>query len=239
MKNINLPDAVKCAFADAVKGGFQDLEENQETHDLETTNGAGLYRSNLVYTRIRNNLSHVCQIEYPKRGPWDVCVVYYPETQISATFLSERRYKELFSKQNEKTHYLEALNMINDGNRIQEEQLRFPSLFSERDLESLCNIKKRMYQNIAGEINTHIMIVYGSKTLFEVKTLRAIVATSKFDTVCEEDWSKFLEQEYIRPEIFQKSEENHTNIPIFIQKDMDRNDTLVALKKQKKENKND
>lgn len=239
MQKINITDEIKIALALSAKEGFQCLADNKETYDLTTQNGAGAYRSNFVNVCIRKNLEDVFQIVYPKRGNWEVCLLYNCETKISISILSGQTYKELKRIQNKNAHYLEALNSINDSSEnIIEHQLDFNSSFHDRNPEEILKIKNKMYFDIAGEVQTHVMVIYNSKTLYEISGLRAIVATSKFDTICEEDWSQFLDKDLLLSTFSNNKTEKtqtETNVTIF---DETIEDAPVKLKsKRKKKNK--
>jgi hypothetical protein len=190
------------SFASAVVGCIYDatgdgIKEDIARHALRTYNSIPFRIWDLINTYICERLhTPNCMTSTPKRGPWQLVIIYESATGILYTVMREKRFCELRKEIHKRSnmHYEDILvRHLNSDLVAPVGQLAiFPIQFNDED-KLAENVQKILagFSNDIGDIKRHVIILFESAN-FNLSSVRAIMVDSNLDIVTEQDWTQYI-----------------------------------------------
>lgn len=131
-----------------------------------------------------------------KRGPWELVVVYHPETGFIYTIMRDKRYRELHAsiRKRNHMHYVDLLarhlhpDLLSPVGQTELE----PVYFSDEDKLAF-NVQKLLGNLLAEKaiIKRHVLILFETEG-YTLTHIRAIMVDSNLDVVAEQNWTNYI-----------------------------------------------
>ena len=184
---------VECIY-NAIGDG---IKEDIALHKLRTHNSIPSRIWDLINTNICERLNtYDCTTTTPKRGPWEIVVIFEKETEYIYTIMREKRFRELkksIPKRN-RMHYIDlfAHHLNPDLLAPVGQTTMIPVRFDDEDklMESIQRILAGFSEE-AREIKRHALILFESSN-YDLTSVRVAIVDTNLDIVAEQDWSKYI-----------------------------------------------
>lgn len=177
-----------------------DIQEDTQNADLIGTQNSVPSR---IWDLINRNLvrkinAQECKIAKAHTGPWQMLMVYDPNTSNIFTFMREKRFKDVqrYRRSRKRMHYLDVLTkQFNTDLFANSEQLSLiPHVFSDEDrLAERVQSLLRDFGSDIEVVRNHVLVLF--ETIGDqLVHIRAVKVTPNLDIAqgCEWDWSKYI-----------------------------------------------
>jgi hypothetical protein len=197
-ESLHISDDVRNAIANGIFTAItNDIPEIIQEHNLTTSFGAGHFRWNYIIRNVRNNLEGCLQLDVVKRGAFPLLLIYDKSTGFTFSIMAERNLSKLQRRLPNVIHYLESLIMNNAGYEAIEGQIRLEDVMKiERNQTAIENLRNQLLSSFSGIIKNHILITF-EYSFFRVISASAVLLTPELEIAFKEDWSHFLNKQYI------------------------------------------
>ena len=210
-KMIPITDDQKVYIANSIfRAISQDLPEIIEENHLPTSLGSGLFRWNFIYRNLSGDPCIDFEISIQPRDAWRILFLRDKVTNLTFSIMSEATFQKLQKHPTKKAHYLEALISENKNRKPLIEQL---SLFTtpERDASDLKKLRDQLLSCFSGIVKEHVLVLFDYNFL-GVTSARAVLLTPKMEIAFSEDWTSYLQKQYIPPKYLVEHDEDDNQL---------------------------
>jgi len=198
LTTINIPKSFASTVVDCIFTATGDgIKEDIALHRLRTRNSVPARIWDLINTAICERLNTPdCMTITPRRGAWEIVIIYERETEFIYTIMRGKRFRELrdgICKRN-KMHYVDLLvrHLNPDLLAPVGQTTLFPVCFDDEN-KLAENVQKILagFSTEIGEIKRHAIILFESAN-FNLTSVQAIVVDSNLNIVSEQSLTEYI-----------------------------------------------
>ena len=213
-------------IVEALRYALEELfPEMMQTYHITERNGYGKYKWNFIIAQLRTVCSHLGWIDNGlcQRAAWKLPVLFYEETRVLITFMTEDTFVKIQKRSDKGKHYLCGAAAFNRDVEALYEQLELqlseiPPAEEKWIAASQEQLTKAVNRDV-GEVAGHVLILFDvhADRLLSVRAVR-LTPTLEISTE-QEDWSALIRPPYDTEQVVTPQSN-----------DIDENELLVSLK---------
>jgi len=178
------------ALSQAVGEDYQEADARLEliTHNSKPSLIWDFIHRNLIKSFPQKDILHSTQ----KRGPWEILLLYDPESKLLLSFMNEKRFKFIRDAGDDsRPLYIRALLLLNgELQGVAKQQFLFQTEFEkspDRIKELLNNLCMTFFDPTKQEIEHHVLVVF-STSYSIITSLNAYILDRDLDIVADGNW---------------------------------------------------
>ena len=194
--NFDSEKRLKEIFVKGIKDGLSEAAEDARSKRGQFYNARNFDKIDSIMNGITKELETNQIAEWLKlpRGSYQVLLVFDSSNKHLYSFMSERRFKEIYNKMDGYVHYIHGLVKYNDGYERQQIMIEHPMLSGQSDkLQSL----RDQIDDLLGDMkpDKYYTVIFDMNG-YDLLGVKCVLTSEYMEIISEENWGELISIDY-------------------------------------------
>lgn len=192
----NSEKGLKETFVKGIKDGLSEAADDVRSKRGKFHNARNFDKIDYIMNGITKvlDMNHIAEWLKLPRGSYQVLLVLDSSNKNLYSFMSERRFKEIYNRMDGRVHYINGLVKYNDGYDRQQIMMEHPMLVGQS--EKLQSLKEQIDELLGDMIPDKYFTVIFDMNGFDLLGVKCVLTSEHMEKISEENWGELIGIDY-------------------------------------------